>query len=85
MTGTATVTFRFYAAARDAAGRSQMQLAPGPTALVLAALATTLGARFAEVLAASSLLCAGHRLDPAATIELPAGAIVDVLPPFAGG
>ena len=52
---------------------------------MVGALRTALGPRFAEVLAVSSLLCAGNRLDPASTTELPAGAVVDVLPPFAGG
>ena len=41
------------------------------------------GARMPQVLAASSLLCAGTRLGPADA--LPDGSEVDVLPPFAGG
>jgi molybdopterin converting factor small subunit len=75
------VTVRFFAAARDAAGRSAVEVAAGPIGARLAGLG--LGARFDEVLAVSSLLCDGRRLELDDPVE--AGATVDVLPPFAGG
>lgn len=75
------VTVRLFAAARDAAGTAQLQVAPGPIGQRLAELG--LGDRFGQVLALSSLVCDGVRIEPAA--EVPAGAVVDVLPPFAGG
>ena len=39
--------------------------------------------RFTRVLAACTLMCEGRRIG--ATDALPDGAVVDVLPPFAGG
>lgn len=82
---TGSVTFRMFAAARAAAGTAEVHVAPGPTAQVVASLAAGLPPRFADVLAASSLLADGVRLDHSSTAAIPAGATVDVLPPFAGG
>jgi molybdopterin converting factor small subunit len=79
------VTFRLFASARAAAGTAEVHIAPGPTSQVVAALTAALPPRFAEVLASSSLLSGGIRLDHASTTLIPAGATVDVLPPFAGG
>ena len=75
------VTVRLFAAAREAAGTAQVQITPGPIGQQLAALG--LGERFDQVLGACTLMCDGVRLEPDA--EVPAGAVVDVLPPFAGG
>lgn len=78
-----TITVRFFAAARAAAGTGEC-VVPAPN---LAELLVRLGAgneRLALVLKRSSFLVDGlacHDLDAA----LPSGAIVDVLPPFAGG
>lgn len=76
------ITVRYWAAARAAAGE--------PTATVsaetLADLLATVGRErpaLAEVLAICSFLVDGERLDPAA--PLADGAVVDALPPFAGG
>jgi molybdopterin converting factor small subunit len=80
-----TVTFRMYAAARAAAGTSQASTPPGPTVAVLADLIAGLPPRFADVLALSSLMSDGTRLDPTSSALLPAGTTVEVLPPFAGG
>jgi molybdopterin converting factor small subunit len=74
-----------FASARAAAGASEVHVTPGPTAEVLTALAATLPPRFAEVIAASSLVADGHRLDHASLAPIAGGTIVDVLPPFAGG
>ena len=79
------VTFRLFAAARAAAGSSQVEVPAGPVAEVLRALADGLPPRFAEVLSVSSLMAEGVRLDPSSESPLAAGAVVDVLPPFAGG
>ncbi|WP_329105877.1 MoaD/ThiS family protein [Micromonospora sp. NBC_01699] len=80
-----TITVRYFAAARAAAGVSE-ESAPG--GLTLDALADTLGIRHGErlagVLKVASFLVNGvvqrDRRQP-----LPAGGTVDVLPPFAGG
>jgi molybdopterin converting factor small subunit len=81
-----TLTVRYFAAARAAAGTETetVHLAPGTT---VAALVDTLGARgseLARVLRRCSFLCDGIAVrDDAA--ELSNGQIIDVLPPFAGG
>lgn len=80
-----TVTFRMFASARAAAGIAEVHIAPGPTAQVVAALAAGLPPRFADVLASSSLLADGVRLDHTSAAPIPGGTTVDVLPPFAGG
>lgn len=79
------VTFRLYASARAAAGTGQVSVRSGPTSAVIAALTAQLPPRFATVLAASSLMSEGRRLDAAGNELLPDSAVVDVLPPFAGG
>lgn len=75
------VTVRFFAAAREAAGCSQVQVPAG--AVIPELLALDLGPRFAEVLRMCSVMCDGLRLGLAD--EASDGAVVDVLPPFAGG
>ncbi len=77
----ADVTVRFFAAARAAAGVTSAEIPAGPIGVGLAALA--LGPAFDRVLAVSTLLCDGRRLE--STAEVGAGQTVDVLPPFAGG
>jgi sulfur-carrier protein len=83
--GSGTVTVRMFAAARAAAGTGEVLVSPGPTSEVLAALSTGLPPRFAEVLAACSVVADGVRLDPTASAPIAAGTVLDVLPPFAGG
>jgi molybdopterin converting factor small subunit len=85
-TATLTLTVRYFAAARAAAGAEteSIDVAPGTT---IAALVDDLGARgpeLARVLRRCSFLCDGFAVrDDAA--ELTNGQIIDVLPPFAGG
>jgi molybdopterin converting factor small subunit len=79
------VTFRLFASARAVAGTAEVRIAPGPTTQVLAALGAGLPPRFADVLAVSSLLADGTHVDRSSSAPLPAGTVVDVLPPFAGG
>jgi molybdopterin converting factor small subunit len=79
------VTFRMFAAARAASGCSQVDVTPGPACEVVSSLAAGLPPRFADVLAISSLVTDGHRLDPSSPAPIPGGSVIDVLPPFAGG
>ncbi|GAA4708315.1 MoaD/ThiS family protein [Pseudonocardia yuanmonensis] len=82
-----TVTVRYFAAAKAAAGRDAETLAV-PADATVAALGDTLaeryGPEFARVLARCSYLVDEIAVrDPQRV--LPEGAVVDVLPPFAGG
>jgi molybdopterin synthase sulfur carrier subunit len=86
-TSTATVTIRYFAAARAAAGveAEPLELADGATVDdVLAAVRARHGAELTRVLDRCSFL-----LDEVAVRDraaaVPPGATVDVLPPFAGG
>jgi sulfur-carrier protein len=83
--GPGTVTFRMFAASRAAAGAAEVHVAPGRTDEVVAALAGGLPAQFGAVLAVSSLVTDGTRLDRSSPAPIAGGTIVDVLPPFAGG
>jgi molybdopterin converting factor small subunit len=73
---------RYFAAARQAAGRSQEEIAAGRLGEVVA----TAAARhpgLAPVLARSTYLIDGRRADSDQLVS--PGATVDVLPPTAGG
>jgi molybdopterin synthase sulfur carrier subunit len=75
---------RYFAGARAAAGRSSESITAGSLDQLTAILAERHGERLAMVLKAASFLVDGlacHDRQAA----LPAGATVDVLPPFAGG
>lgn len=84
-----TVTLRFFAAARAAAGTGRLAVAPSETiAETLATVpgVTALGtsaAEFAAVIARCSFLLNGVTA-PASSVVV-AGDSIDVLPPFAGG
>ena len=79
------LTVRYFAGARTAAGGVSTEAADAPTLESLTQqLAYRHGERLAVVLKAASFLVDGLAChDRHAT--LPAGATVDVLPPFAGG
>jgi molybdopterin synthase sulfur carrier subunit len=82
----ATVTVRYFAAARAAAGADTetLHLQPGTT---LAGLVEQLGGRgpeLARVLSRCSFLCDGMAVRDRARV-LASDQTVDVLPPFAGG
>jgi sulfur-carrier protein len=79
------VTFHLFAAARAAAGRPQVEVPAGPVRATVEALLAGAPPRLAEVVAISSLVHEGRRLDLRSEVPLPDGAAVDVLPPFAGG
>jgi sulfur-carrier protein len=78
------LTVRYFAAARAAAGVAEEATAAPTLAALRRALGDARGARLAQVLNSASFLVDGLAWhDPEA--PLPAGATVDVLPPFAGG
>lgn len=81
-----THTVRFYAGAAEAAGADSASISLAPGAM-LADLVAALGAgnpRLAEVLGVCTLLLDG-RPAPADSPLPESPALVDVLPPFAGG
>jgi sulfur-carrier protein len=81
-----TITVRYFAAARAAAGSESEQLAV-PAGATVGELVDTLGGRsqeLARVLSRCSYLCDGMAVRDQAQ-PLQAGNTIDVLPPFAGG
>jgi sulfur-carrier protein len=84
----ATVTMRYWAAAREAAGVAEQQVTGDTLAAALAQAAETQGAgRLRAVLARSSFLIDGDPvgLRAAESVPLRDGNVIEVLPPFAGG
>lgn len=79
------LTVRYFAGARAAAGRAE-ETAPAGRSLdeLLVELTERHGERLAVVLKAASFLVDGLACHDRQA-PLPAGATVDVLPPFAGG
>jgi sulfur-carrier protein len=83
---TIQVTVRYFAAARAAAGAEaeMVTLRPGTTVAQLVESLATRDAHLAKVLERCSYLCDGIAVrDHAAAVR--ADALIDVLPPFAGG
>ena len=84
----ATVTMRYWAAAKEAAGVAEQRLTADTLATALAQAVETEGAeRLRAVLARSSFLIDGDPvgLRAADSIVLRDGNVIEVLPPFAGG
>jgi molybdopterin synthase sulfur carrier subunit len=83
------VTVRYWAAAKQAAGVAEEILAAGTLAEMVAAVLARHPAAPAlkDVLARSSFLIDGEQASarPPESVTLPDGAVVEVLPPFAGG
>jgi molybdopterin synthase sulfur carrier subunit len=84
----AHVTLRYWAAAKDAAGVAEQSVAADTLASALAqagepAVREALG----PVLARSSVLVDGTQVgrQAAESVQLSDGAVIEVLPPFAGG
>lgn len=75
---------RYFAGAAEAAGRDDEVVEASDLGSLLDAVTTRHGDALARVLGRCSLLVDGRRADDPAT-PIPAGATVDVLPPFAGG
>ena len=84
----ATVTMRYWAAAKDAAGVAEHQLTADTLAAALDAAATRgRGAELKAVLARSSFVIDGDPVGrrAAESVVLADGNVIEVLPPFAGG
>jgi molybdopterin converting factor small subunit len=79
----ATVTVRYWAGARAAAGVDSDVVSGCATVADAVAEVTRLRPALAPVAAVSSLLLEGRPADPHAMLS--AGAVLEVLPPFAGG
>lgn len=77
-------TVRYFAAAAEAAGTQQEQIIAADLGTLVAGLVERHGAVLADVLRRSSLLHEGRYVSDQATTLTP-DAVVDVLPPFAGG
>lgn len=82
MTGSATAQVHLFAAARAAAGSSQLDVEAGSLSDVLDRL-VVMAPGLAEVLPRCSFLIDG--VAARADAVVPAGGRLDVLPPFAGG
>jgi sulfur-carrier protein len=82
-----TGTIRYWAAAREAAGVAEEPYDASTLADALAAAAATRDERFGRVLRRSSYLVDGTPVGTRApsSVELAEGAVIEVLPPFAGG
>jgi sulfur-carrier protein len=88
-----TATLRFWAAAREAAGAAEETVGAATLAEALAEAVRRrggedgAGAPLSRVLARSSVLLDGVQVGRAdrARVRLPEGAVVEILPPFAGG
>lgn len=78
------ITVRYFAAAAEAAGTTTEQVDAGTAGELRAVLAARHGTGLERVLGRCALLHEGQRLDDPGN-PLPVGAVVDVLPPFAGG
>lgn len=76
-------TIRYWAAARAAAGTPEEPYVGSTLAEVLAAAESAHGPALARVFLVASFLVDGARSHPSRVLE--DGAVVEVLPPFAGG
>ena len=81
----ATVSVRFFAAARDAAGRSSDTLEAPTVGAVLEQARRAYGARFTEVLATARVWVNGDEPTDGDATPLADGDEVAVLPPVSGG
>jgi molybdopterin synthase sulfur carrier subunit len=86
------VTVRYWAAAKQAAGLAEEKVSADTLAEALAAASTARGPAqavdaFDAVLARSSFLVDGAPVGSRAldSVHLPEAAVIEVLPPFAGG
>lgn len=77
-------TVRYFAAAAEAAGTQQEQIIAADLGTLVSGLIERHGAVLADVLRRSSLLHDGHYVSDH-SMTLAHDAVVDVLPPFAGG
>lgn len=82
-----TVTVQYFAAAAEAAGRSEerLDLAAGTTLARLRELLAGRGPQMARVVAVSTFLVNAVAAPADGLLELSSQDRIDVLPPFAGG
>ncbi|HEX2074248.1 MAG TPA: MoaD/ThiS family protein [Geodermatophilus sp.] len=80
----ATVTVRYFAGARAAAGVDSETRAAGTLEELVGQIVDEHGERLERVLTACSFLVDGTQTRDRSSVLAP-GAVVDVLPPFAGG
>jgi molybdopterin synthase sulfur carrier subunit len=78
------VTIRYWAAARAAAGTAEDSTDAGSVDQVVHRLGELHGERLARILGYCSFLVDGAAVRDR-TAQLPAGSVLEVLPPFAGG
>ena len=78
-----SVTVRYWAGARAAAGVEQDEVADAGTVGAALAAVTALHPALEPVVAVSTLLLDGRAVDRSAALA--DGALLEVLPPFAGG
>ena len=79
-----TVTVRYWAAVRAAAGRTEEQASAGTLDEIAAELAARRGERLERILGYCTFLLDGRPMhDRTATVE--PGSTLEVLPPFDGG
>lgn len=79
-----SIVLRWFGGAAEASGVDEERYEPGPLSGVLSAARERHGAGVTQVLPRCSVLVDGRNAeggDP----HVPAGSVVDVLPPFAGG
>ena len=84
----AIVTLRYWAAAKEAAGVAEQVVTADNLAAALAQAGSgAVRAQLAPVLERSSFLVNGTQVGnrAAESVQLPEGAVIEVLPPFAGG
>ena len=83
----ATVTVRYWAAARAAAGRDSDVASPGTLEQVLSQVREQHAERFAQVVELCSVLVGDRPVGTRdhASVRVEAGDVVELLPPFAGG
>jgi molybdopterin converting factor small subunit len=79
------VTVRYWAGARDLAGCVEESVDAAPLNILLERLGARHGHRLARVIAVSVVLIDGAKVDPSTAEVVTHGALVEVLPPFAGG
>lgn len=80
-------TMRYWAAAKAAAGTHEEPYDAATLADAVSAAGDGRGDEFARVVGRSSFLVDGNPVGtrPHASVALPEGGVVEVLPPFAGG
>lgn len=80
-----SVRVRMFAALREAAGVERAEARPGPLSAVLDELRDRYGEPFRTRLTVATVLLDGDPVARDATVEVPDGAEVVLLPPVSGG